>query len=97
MKYRIKNKELEAIIWTGKNTRELLLFIGDSDKASITNAKNPQLVIITENNCYTIAEIGMMIFKSTTGLFQQCDPVFFNSVYSVKSSIVDKMLYDRRN
>lgn len=75
-KYRKKPVVVDAIQWTGDNTREIARFVGIPDDQPIGNAININTI---EGTLRPIE--GDYIIKSIKGEFYPCKPNMFKAFY----------------
>ena len=77
-KYRTKPiypVEVEAIVWTGNNWREL-------DEWGCKSAQTQDdVLLIPVNGLILNANVGDYIIKASKRIFYPCDPVTFKAVY----------------
>lgn len=79
MKYRAKPVEIEAIQWTGKNTKEVIEFTRYLSANYKENDINVLGILTLEGAM--IAHIGDYIIKGINNEFYPCKPDIFNEKY----------------
>ena len=95
MKYRKKPVVIEAVLWTGKNHREIWNFLTgkedeyirtDADTFYIDHSKVEGGLVINTLEGEHIASIGDYIIKGVNGEFYPCKPDIFEKTYEPKFS-----------
>ena len=81
MRYRKKPVVIEAVQWDGRNTRDIIKFMGKNFEFSfLPDGETIDLTINTlEGNMH--ASVGDYIIKGVDGEFYPCKPEIFEKTY----------------